>query len=84
MRDVLGKMKQLLMLILVIFFGFSMLVVSRPDMSEVGIPFAQPAHANASLTARWLGVATLLFDDGETQIMTDGFISRPSLFDVVL
>ena len=77
-------MKQLLMLILVIFFGFSMLVVSRPDMSEVGIPFAQPAHANASLTARWLGVAKLLFDDGETQIMTDGFISRPSLFDVVL
>ena len=80
----LGKMKKLLMLILVIVFGFSMLVVGRPDMSEVGIPYAQPAHANANLTARWLGVATLLLDDGETQIMTDGFISRPSFFDVVL
>jgi L-ascorbate metabolism protein UlaG (beta-lactamase superfamily) len=32
----------------------------------------------------WLGVATLLFDDGETQILVDGFFSRPSLADLVL
>jgi L-ascorbate metabolism protein UlaG (beta-lactamase superfamily) len=31
----------------------------------------------------WLGVATLLFDDGETQILIDGFFSRPSLADLV-
>ena len=43
-------------------------------MIEVGIPYAQPASPNASLSATWLGVTTLLFDDGETQIMTDGFM----------
>jgi L-ascorbate metabolism protein UlaG (beta-lactamase superfamily) len=32
----------------------------------------------------WLGVATLLFDDGETQILIDGFFSRPSLADLFL
>lgn len=30
----------------------------------------------------YLGVATLLIDDGETQILTDGFVTRPSLFKV--
>lgn len=30
----------------------------------------------------FLGVATLLFDDGQTQLLTDGFLSRPSLIRV--
>ncbi len=30
----------------------------------------------------FLGVATLLIDDGETQLLTDGFVTRPSLFKV--
>jgi len=37
-----------------------------------------------SVTVTWLGVTTLLFDDGETQILIDGFFSRPSLADVLL
>ena len=28
----------------------------------------------------FLGVATLLIDDGETQLLTDGFVTRPPLF----
>ena len=36
-----------------------------------------------AVTVTWLGVTTLLFDDGETQILIDGFFSRPSLADVV-
>lgn len=32
----------------------------------------------------WLGVTTLLFDDGDSQILLDGFFSRPSIFDVIL
>jgi len=36
-----------------------------------------------AVTMTWLGVTTLLFDDGETQILVDGFFSRPSLADVV-
>jgi L-ascorbate metabolism protein UlaG (beta-lactamase superfamily) len=37
-----------------------------------------------AVTVTWLGVTTLLFDDGETQILIDGFFSRPSLTDVIL
>jgi L-ascorbate metabolism protein UlaG (beta-lactamase superfamily) len=33
----------------------------------------------ASLTVTFLGVSTLLVDDGVTSIMTDGFFTRPSL-----
>jgi len=36
-----------------------------------------------AVTVTWLGVTTLLFDDGETQVLIDGFFSRPSLTDVV-
>ena len=52
-------------------------------MSEVGIPYAEPAPEDSALTVTWLGVATLLIDDGETQVMTDGFVSRPSLSDLL-
>jgi L-ascorbate metabolism protein UlaG (beta-lactamase superfamily) len=37
-----------------------------------------------NVTVTWLGVSTLLFDDGETQILIDGFFSRPSLEDIIL
>jgi len=36
-----------------------------------------------AVTMTWLGVTTLLFDDGQTQILIDGFFSRPSLADVI-
>lgn len=51
------------------------------------IPFS-PAPgdivAGEGVAVTWFGVTTLLFDDGETQILIDGFISRPGIFDVVL
>lgn len=59
-------------------------IFSRPGMSEVGIPYAKPAPSGSALTVTWLGVATLLIDDGKTQIMTDGFVSRPPLLDLLL
>src|SRR5262245_4815717 len=40
-----------------------------------------PAQPNA-LRVMFLGVSTLLFDDGETQVMTDGFFSRPDILTV--
>ena len=36
------------------------------------------------LTATFFGVSTILFDDGETRILIDGFFSRPSPLRVVL
>jgi L-ascorbate metabolism protein UlaG (beta-lactamase superfamily) len=33
--------------------------------------------ANGQLTARFLGTSSILFEDGETAILTDGFVTRP-------
>ena len=45
------------------------------------MPAADP---DAALSVTWLGVSTLLVDDGTSALMTDGFFSRPSLLDVGL
>jgi len=65
---------------LIIYFLWS----DRPQLAEVDWqPYPQyESHANA-VTATWLGVTTLLFDDGETQILIDGFFSRPSIADIL-
>ncbi len=55
----------------------------RPDLEAIGWT-AGPEPAEGTLSVTWLGVTTLLFDDGETQILIDGFFSRPSLADGVL
>ena len=47
-----------------------------------GIPvLTAPADAPA-VSVTWYGVTTLLFDDGETQILIDGFLSRPAFEDL--
>ncbi len=54
----------------------------RADMTDTGLhPQVVDDAPETAVTATWLGVTTLLFDDGETQILIDGFISRPSLFE---
>ncbi len=45
--------------------------------------FPQDGAHDSAVTVTWFGVTTLLFDDGETQILIDGFISRPGLMDVL-
>ncbi len=60
-------------------------IYSRPSMDQVGIPYAPAAPANSTgVTVKWFGISTLLIDDGETQILTDGFFSRPGIFDILL
>lgn len=39
--------------------------------------------AGEQVTVTWLGITSLLFDDGETQILVDGTFSRASLFDIL-
>ena len=57
----------------------------RPDISRYADLFAVPVAApDAPLTVTWLGVSTLLLDDGESAVLTDGFFSRPSLARVGL
>jgi L-ascorbate metabolism protein UlaG (beta-lactamase superfamily) len=40
---------------------------------------AAPAPKNGAVTVTFLGTTTLLFDDGETQLLTDGFLTRPPI-----
>ncbi|MGA9490303.1 MAG: MBL fold metallo-hydrolase [Mycobacterium sp.] len=57
----------------------------RPDLARHSHRFSVPvAQPGAPLTVTWLGVTTLLIDDGSSAVMTDGFFSRPSLARVGL
>jgi len=57
----------------------------RPDIGRYSHRFSVPvAESGAPLTATWLGVSTVLLDDGSSTLMTDGYFSRPSLAQVAL
>jgi len=55
----------------------------RPDLGTYADRF-DVAPATDRFGVTFLGVSSLLFDDGEHAIMTDGFFSRPSLARVGL
>jgi L-ascorbate metabolism protein UlaG (beta-lactamase superfamily) len=57
----------------------------RPDLGAYRDRFTvAPAAPESPLSVTWLGVATLLVDDGTSALMTDGFFSRPSLPAIAL
>lgn len=59
--------------------------VGRPDIARYREYFNVPtAGVDAKLTVAWMGVSTLLLDDGTSALLTDGFFSRPSLLQVGL
>src|SRR3954454_4972382 len=61
------------------------LKLGRPDLQDYAEAFDTPAaEPEAPLTVTWAGVITLLIDDGDSAVMTDGFFSRPSLLEVAL
>lgn len=61
------------------------LKLGRPNLADYADYFNAPtALDGAPLTVTWAGVTTLLIDDGESALMTDGFFSRPSLAEVGL
>lgn len=55
------------------------LKLGRPDIGRYADRFDAPAAEAGSLSATWMGVATLLIDDGSSALLTDGYFSRPSL-----
>jgi len=69
-------------------FGAATLVwlwQQRPLQAIDGWPAPpEPGENRGTVLATWLGVTTLLFDDGETQILVDGFFSRPTVADILL
>jgi L-ascorbate metabolism protein UlaG (beta-lactamase superfamily) len=56
---------------------------SRPSLDNIAWG-AGPEARDGTLSVTWLGVTTVLIDDGETQILLDGFFSRPGLVDGIL
>jgi L-ascorbate metabolism protein UlaG (beta-lactamase superfamily) len=59
--------------------------LGRPDISSYRRYFDVPgAGSDAAVTVTWMGVSTLLVDDGTSALLTDGFFSRPGLIDVAL
>ena len=57
----------------------------RPDIARYHDLFDLPAaDPLAAVTLTWMGVSTLLVDDGTSAVLTDGFFSRPGLLEVGL
>lgn len=52
--------------------------LGRPDLAAYADRFDAPA-AEGDFSVTFLGVASLLLDDGTSAVMTDGFFSRPPL-----
>lgn len=82
-------LKRLLLAILIaVLLGVGWLgyqLHARPDLAAYADRFLDPAPGDTDeLRVTHLGVSTLLFDDGETAFLTDGFFSRPGLTEVLL
>jgi L-ascorbate metabolism protein UlaG (beta-lactamase superfamily) len=58
------------------------LKLGRPDIARYADRFDAPAAEADGLSVTWIGVATLLIDDGSSALMTDGYFSRPGLATV--
>lgn len=56
------------------------LKLGRPDLSQHAGRFNVPSpEQDSPLWVTWMGVATLLVDDGTSALLTDGYFSRPGL-----
>ncbi len=85
-RGLRHRVDRVLLVVLIASLALIALLVvawhTRSSVAELGIDVAEDT-AGPGLTVTWFGVSMLLFDDSETQILIDGFISRPRLSDVV-
>jgi L-ascorbate metabolism protein UlaG (beta-lactamase superfamily) len=61
-----------------VFLAGSCAAAGLDDFKDWMLAPAPKAEGGKGLTVTFVGVATLLFDDGETAIMTDGYFSRPA------
>jgi len=68
----------------IILLAIAWLWRDRADPADLTWPEATSTVSEAgSVSVTWFGITTLLFDDGETQILTDGTFSRVGLLDIL-
>ncbi|ATO19312.1 hypothetical protein BS636_06390 [Acinetobacter sp. LoGeW2-3] len=81
----LGKITLAAILIIVVILGGMGIYLLQPSgqLSEFDAWQAKSNTSTDGLNVRFFGVSTLLFDDGQDQILIDGFFSRPSLWQVI-
>ncbi len=57
---------------------------TRAEPGDIPLRIAEPAEKEiGQVSVTWLGISTLLFDDGETQIITDATFSRYSVAEII-
>jgi L-ascorbate metabolism protein UlaG (beta-lactamase superfamily) len=69
-----------LLLALLLAAGVAFIAIQsqrRPPLAPHAGLVLPAAPAGTAVQVRFAGVSTLVFDDGETAVMTDGFFSRP-------
>jgi len=55
----------------------------RPSLDAYADLMSPRWDGRPGVTATFLGVSTVLISDGETNLMTDGFFSRPGLWEII-
>ncbi len=88
MTRLLRRIRTIVLLLLLLVVAAAAVIAqlwqTRADLSELGWSTAMPGDGPAgSVTVTWFGVSTLLFDDGETQILIDGAFTRVPLVHVL-
>lgn len=81
-----GLLVSLGLVILCLVAGMVFLLQPSGHMSDFQKWQYEPSEKSSApptLKVKFFGVSTLLFDDGKTQILIDGFFSRPSLSQVL-
>ena len=71
--------------IVLVLVGSALTYLMQPSGKVSDFQAWQPSparSASSGLTVRFFGVSTLLLDDGQDQILIDGFFSRPGLWQV--
>ncbi|MCL6417467.1 MBL fold metallo-hydrolase [Aestuariirhabdus sp. Z084] len=58
-------------------YGYIVNVYLPPPIDEQWLIASPTSHNNNAVTVRFSGTSTLLFDDGDTAWMVDGWFSRP-------
>lgn len=69
-------------LLLIALTALTWLTTSRVDLSGFESRYAPPARS--AVTVRFFGTSSMLFSDGETNVMIDGWFTRPSTIQSTL